>query len=133
MKKRNKTIKRKINGIVVRDFERGFWGDMGGAEIMFENMGLDPDVLPFSAVNFLETGNAEWHDIDGNVARISYKITDEKIVCTGSYLGEEQTFQMVREWEPYESKEMVCRLESEALGEWTMRTIFEKFIGPYEC
>ncbi len=132
MKKRNATIKKKICGFIVDDVERGFFGDMDGGGILLENMGLNPNEVPFSIINYLETGKTEWPDKDGNLAKVSFRLTDEKIICTGKYLGEEQTIQLFREWESYEDKNMICKLESEALGELTMRVIFEKFIGSYE-
>lgn len=128
-------MKQKINGFYIKDFITGFFSDMDGGGILLENMGLDADTIPFDVIDYLQYGYVEWNDKDGNIAKVSYTADEKQIECMGEYLGKPHSIRLdkISDDERVDmTKTEVCRLESEALGELTMRVIFEPFIGPYE-
>lgn len=107
---------------------RGFFGDRGEGKAMLSAMGLPSDIAPFSVYTFLQNGMIRWKDCNGYIARISFQVKPEQIVCNGSYRGKRKAMRVFREWDEYEDATTVAKLESEAIGDLCMRCIYEKMI-----
>lgn len=128
MKRKEINDKTEINGYYINEFTRGFFGDKDEGNWMLIQMGLPADVIPFSAMTFLRNKKACWKDKDGNVASISFKLKENQIECFGNYLGNKKSIRMFCEWGAYEDKEIIARLESEAIGDLCMKCIYENLI-----
>lgn len=127
MKKRKVSDHSRSDGFFVRDFTKGFLGEANEGGKMLAAMGLSPSQLPFSAVAFLRKRCAHWADSQGHVASIRFAAKHDQIECFGSYRGKKKSMRIFREWNNYESREMIARLESETIGEFCMKCIYELF------
>lgn len=125
----------RVDGFYIKDAINGFL-DMGSetsGEEMLEQMGLPTDVVPFDMAEFLRNREIYWKDSLGRIAFISFKMTDDEIVCFGSYLGNKQFEYMNREWDddwgPTESLSYIAHTESSNILNSCMNCISEKMIG----
>lgn len=129
MKRKEINDKIKVNGYYVNEFTRGFLGDQDEGKWMLEQMGLQSEVVPFSVITFFQNKQAYWKDKDNNIASISFNLKPNQIECFGSYLGKKKTIRIFREWGFRENKEVIVRLESEAIGDLCMKCIYENLIA----
>ncbi len=125
MKRIETDKKEEIFGYNVNDFTHGFIGECNEGSDMLMKMGLKSDTLPFSAFMFLKNRHAIWKDKDNNVAKIAFILKPDQIECFGSYLGKKKSIRVFREWDIHENKELITRLESEAIGDLCMKCIYE--------
>lgn len=125
MKRKVINDKVKINGFYIQDFNRGFLGEHKEGKKMLKSMGLNPEIIPFSTVIFLQNHKIFWTDVNGNRASISFKIKPDQLECFGNYLNKRKSFRLFREWNNYEDPDMIARLESETIGELCMKCIYE--------
>lgn len=115
----------KAGGLYITEFIRGFFGKNNEGNAMLENMGLSDEVVPFSVALFLQNGEIQWKDSDGMVAYITYRFKPGMLECYGAYKGKHKTSRLFLEWNHYEDKETITRLESEAIGDLCMRCILD--------
>lgn len=125
MKKKEINGNTQVNGYYVNDFSRGFFGEQNEGNLILKQMGLQTNVIPFSAITFFQTKKALWKDKSGNTASISFILKENQIECFGSYLGDEKSIRIFREWGSREDKEVIARLESEAIGDLCMQCIYK--------
>ena len=128
MKRKEINNKVKVNGYYVNEFIRGFLGEQDEGNWMLCKMGLQSNVVPFSAVTFFQNKRACWKDKDGNTASISFKSKPTQLECFGSYLKKRKNIRIFREWGCHENPEVIARLESEAIGDLCMKCIYENLI-----
>lgn len=125
MKKRTADDRTKINGFYINDMLKGFLGSKNEGARMLSMMGMPEGGIPFSAAVFLRCRETHWKDADGNKASISFRVRENQIECFGSYLGKKKSIRVFREWSSYEDRDMVRRLESEAIGDLCAKCIYE--------
>lgn len=125
MKRKQININTKINGLYAQNLIQGFFGEKNEGKQMLEYMGLPTDEIPFSITTFIQNQKTYWKDSNGNVVTISYTLKPDQLECFGSYLDNQKSMRIFREWSCREDGEMVAKLESEAIGDLCMRCIFE--------
>lgn len=118
--------KDKSGGYYIHRATTSFWGDNGECEQILEAMGLPTDKLPFSMAFYLKKHNVQWRDKDNKLACLSFCVTDYKMEFYASYNGMKRTAALWREWETYEDKDDIRKLESDAIGEMSMRCLYDK-------
>ncbi len=118
--------KNKAGGYYIQDATRGFWGDKMEGEAVLREMGLPTDTLPFSMAFYLKRHSVQWKDSDDRLACMSFCVTEQRIEFYASYNGKKKSAVLWREWEAYEDKEDILRLESEAIGNMSMLCIYDK-------
>ena len=128
MKRKEVGKNKKVNGYYIHEFTQGFFGEQNEGKIMLRKMGLPTEIIPFSAVAFLQNRKIKWKDTDGNIASISFKEKPSQIEFFGSYLGKKKSYRMFREWGVHEDKEVIVRIESEAIGDLCMKCIYDNLI-----
>ena len=126
MKKIRKNETAQSGGYYINNAIEGFWGENDEGGDMLEAMGLDRDRLPFSMAFYLKSRSVKWKDSDGKTVSLSFGVNDQKIEICGNYLGNRKVIVLYREWENYEDKDDIARLESEAIGYHSMRCIHDK-------
>lgn len=118
--------KDKSGGYYIQDATRGFWGDRLEGEEILQEMGLPTDRLPFSMAFYLKKHKVQWKDGNGKLVCMSFCVTDQRIEVFASYNGKKKSAALWREWESYEDKDEIRRLESEAIGNKSMLCIYDK-------
>lgn len=121
--------KDKSGGYYIQDATRGFWGDKLEGEEVLQEMGLRIDKLPFSMAFYLKKRKAQWKDSEGRLVCISFCVTQQRIEFYASYNGKKKSTALWREWETYEDKDEILRLESEAIGNMSMLCLYEKMFA----
>ena len=121
--------KDKSGGYYIQDATRGFWGDKMEGETVLSEMGLPIDKLPFSMAFYLKKRNVQWKDCNGKLACMSFCVTEQRIEFFASYNGKKKSMSLWREWEAYEDKNDIVRLESEAIGNMSMLCIYDKLFS----
>lgn len=127
MKKKVTGDNQTVNGLYINELINGFLGEFGEGRKLLDIMGLQNDILPFSAAAFIQNKRAVWKDRNGNRATISFKYKDNpaQLECYGTYLKRRKTRRLFLEWENDDDMEKIARLESEAIGELCMKCIYE--------
>lgn len=113
-------------GYYIQRATSGFWGEHGEGRQVLEEMGLNSDELPFSMAFYLKKRKVQWRDKDGKLVWMSFFVTDYKIEFHACYNGIKKSMSLWREWETYEDKEDIRKLESEAIGNMSMKCLYEK-------
>ena len=117
---------KKSGGYYIQLATTGFWGENNEGEQILETMGLPTDRLPFSMAFYLKKHNVQWKDADDKLVCMSFCVTRYKIEFYASYNGMKKTTSLWREWETYEDNDDIRRLESEAIGDMSMRCLYDK-------
>lgn len=120
--------KDKAGGYYIQDATNGFWGK-GEGEVVLSEMGLPTTILPFSMAYYLKKHNVQWKDSRGRLACMSFCVTEQRIEFYASYNGKKKSASLWREWETYEDKNEILRLESEAIGNMSMLCIYDKLFA----
>ena len=117
---------KKSGGYYIQRATSGFWGEQREGEQVLEAMGLNPNKLPFSMAFYLKKHKVQWRDKDDKLVCMSFCVTEYKMEFYASYNGMKKSMSLWREWETYEDKDDIRKLESEAIGNMSMKCLYEK-------
>lgn len=120
-------MKKVINGINVKEFVNGWWGEHGEGVELLRSLGLSPKSIPFSIEGLLVNGSSDFADSDGSVISVKLARYDTYYDFSCVYHGKRKTLRLYREWGS-ENLDVILRLESHSLGDCLRQVILGKSI-----
>lgn len=115
-----------INGILVSQFAKGWWGVNGEGEELLNKLGLEGDTIPFSVENYLSTGRLSLRTING-VAEVTVTKHDAHFDFSCKWPNKTLSFKLYREWDGTDLGEII-KMESYSVGECTRKVLTSKSV-----
>ena len=112
-----------INGVVVQQFIKGWWGENGEGKALLAALDLPSDKIPFEVEQYLTEGKFSVRLNDGFVANVT--INKQEFAC--KWPDCKYCFKLFREWDGAEL-DTIIRMESYSIGECTRKIMTSKSI-----
>lgn len=107
---------RVINGVSLRLFYNGWWGEHGEGNKLLGSLGLPQDKFPTSVEKLLKNSVVSFTDAEKNCIFVCFSKNDEYFEFYSIRQGKKRIARLHREWQS-ESLDAIIRLESYAIGE----------------
>lgn len=116
-----------INGVVVQQFIKGWWGENGEGKALLTALGLPSDEIPFEVEQYLTEGKFSVRLNDGFVANVTINKQDAYFEFACKWPDRKYCFKLFREWDGAEL-DTIIRMESYSIGECTRKIMTSKSI-----
>lgn len=113
-----------INGVVVSQFIKGWWGNNGEGQELLRQLGL-PNELPFNVENYLNTGKFIMPLFNGSTIKVAISKYDTHFEFSCKWPSKKYCFKLFREWEGVDIDEII-KMESYSIGECTRKIMISK-------
>lgn len=116
-----------INGVNVKQFIKGWWGEHGDGNKLLSELSLPLDTFPFSVESFLKHRRTSFKDGNGHTVAVWFKGDDNKFEFSRSCQGKNRSIKLFREWGA-ENLDSIIEFESYSIGECVRKIILGKSI-----
>lgn len=116
-----------INGIIVQQFIKGWWGDNQDGKKLLQFLGLPINTLPFDAEELLRANKIVIYLVDNIAVEISIDKQDAYYEFTCKYPDKKFRFKLFREWDGVDI-DTIIKMESYAVGECVRKVLTSRSI-----
>lgn len=116
-----------VNGVIVQQFVKGWWGEKNEGERLLRALDLPANILPFDVEQYLNTGKFTLSLCNKISAEVTINKQDAYYEFMCKWPDRKYCFKLFREWDGTEI-DTIIRMESYAVGECTRKIITSKSI-----